>query len=202
MKRFIVALIAALSLTGCYTGTPVQVTAQDTARSNQISDAQIAQAASAARAYASIHITQNGEQDNLVKYVTATTKPGYTSYVVTIAQGRIMNYYVAKGPVTDCNRELTPMQHPAAAFIPVDGYPWNRSLTSGNSYGYTTMDYTADSPNDEGTYGGNHGKCIFFYTEAGQLIRTSLDYVISDKPVRLREQPLIVSVSEKTPTQQ
>lgn len=124
-----------------------------------------------------MHITENGEVENIKRYLEETTAPGMISYVVLFTLGRPIGYYTAKGPITDCNKELTPMNHPD--YVYVNG---------------SNMDYTADSPNDEGTYGSSNGQCHFFYTEDGQLIRWTGEFLASDKPIRLSEKPLVINV--------
>jgi hypothetical protein len=125
--------------------------------------------------YNSINIVDNGEMANLKRYVEETTKPGMVSYALLLTLGRPIAYYVAKGPITNCDRQLTPMTHPISP-------PGNGVYDSS----------VVDSPNDEGTFGGNIGACRFFYTEDGQLIRWTGEMLISDKPIRIQEQPLVI----------
>lgn len=178
------ALLAqAASQTGC--GSPTPVTEADTARSNRISDHQVDMAVQAAAGYQKIRVGNNGEIDNIVKYVNETTRPGLVGYVTLLTLGRPIAYYAVKGPVTDCARELTPMQHPIASYIPIAG-----SNSSGSNR-WTSFEAMGDSPNDEGTYGGNE-HCHFFYTESGVLIRWTGELLYSDAPIRLTEKPLVI----------
>lgn len=181
-KTVLVGLLLATQSTYSGCTQPASVTAEDTARSNQISDHQIQMASQAARAYQKIRIGENGELQNIVRYVNETTTPGLVGYITLLTLGRPIAYYAVKGPITDCARELTPMTHPASAYIAID-----------NSQTYNTTDYsyTADSPNDEGTYGGNE-HCHFFYTESGVLIRWTGEFLYSDAPIRLNEKPLVI----------
>jgi hypothetical protein len=148
-----------------------------------LGSSQLKNATQSARFYNKIHITENGEMENIQRYVEETTQPGMMGFITLFTLGRPIAYYAVKGPVTDCARELTPMQHPAASYVDPGG--------SNGSYHY---EYMADSPNDEGTYGGLSHACIFFYDENGVLVRWSGEYLYSDKPIRLSEKPLVINV--------
>ena len=49
-----------------------------------------------------------------------------------------------------------------------------------------------DAPSDEGTYGSSN-PYVYFWTPGGQYIQTSMEYVYSDKPFRLSEEPIMVT---------
>ena len=189
LKKIFLVLFSTLILAGCTWDAP-PVTPEGTASGNLISDKQKYNAEQAAKAYESINFTENGELHNLKSYITETMKPKLIGYIVLLTYGQPIARYTTKGPVTDCARELTPMQHPAAAHVSIAN-PFQNSGTNQ----YETMTYNADSPNDEGTYGGAE-KCHFFYTESGQLIRWTSDFLWSDQPIRLRQEPLVYEVKE------
>jgi hypothetical protein len=143
--------------------------------SNSMSSKQLTATQNVRHEYEKIHIVENGESENLRRYVQETTQPGLLGYITLFTLGRPIAYYAVKGPVTDCARELTPMLHS------IDADYHDSSVV--------------DSPNDEGTYGGNE-HCHFFYTEDGILIRWSGEFLYSDKPIRLTEKPLVISVKQ------
>ena len=183
----LIGLIATATAGGC--APPPPPTASDTARSNAMSPEQQNVAVQAGDAYRSAEkkIVRNAEIDNLARYMYEMTRPGELTYVVLFnAMGQPIAYYAVNGPVTDCNRELTPMQHPAAVRVPIIDAP--------NSAYYDDMNYTADSPNDEGTYGGGNNKCVFFYTTSNVMVRWTGDFLQSDQPIRLSQEPVVINV--------
>jgi hypothetical protein len=50
------------------------------------------------------------------------------------------------------------------------------------------------APSDEGTYGSSN-PYIFYWTVNGEYRQWSGAYLYSDKPIRLRVEPLVVNVS-------
>lgn len=193
-KLLLVALVAVTSTqtSSCSGYAPPATTGNvnQTATDNLLSTAQEHQAKLAATKYDQVEaqMTENAEQDVIADYLIESTKPGFTSYVTLVQLGQVMGYFVAKGPVVDCNRQLTPNIHPAAAAVPVAN-----SYYSSGSGSYEHNIYTADSPNDEGTYGGN-ARCVVFFTESGAMIRWTGDYLQSDRPVRVHQASLVTEV--------
>ena len=167
LKAAALALVLAVADTsGC---------ASNSDTSNTISDHQLTQVDKTRATYDSIRIEKNGELSNIKRYVEETTKPGMLGYVMLFTLGRPIAYYTVSGPVTDCARELTPMLHPISQ--------------------YTSSSSVVDSPNDEGTYGGNE-HCHFFYTTDDRLIRWSGEFLYSDNPIRIDEKPLVIQESK------
>lgn len=163
-----------ITITACATTSAGNFNESDVV-ANSMTEQQATNALQAVNAYGNTHITENAEIENIQKYIKESTQPGFIGYVTLFTLGRPIAYYAVHGPITGCNRELTPNWHVT------NGKGWQTG--SGNS--------TVDSPNDEGTYGeGPH--CIFFYTEDGVMVRWSGEYLYSDKPIRLSEKPLVI----------
>ena len=177
---FTVLVVAIASVSGCGTSASTTGASDYDATNvvaNSMTDQQAQNALKSVNAYGSVHITENAEIENIQRYITLTTRPGMIGYVTLFTLGRPIAYYTVKGPVTDCNRELTPMLH----------------VTNGRGWATGADNGTVDSPNDEGTYGGN-AHCIFFFNEDGVMIRWSGEYLYSSQPIRLSEKPLVITV--------
>lgn len=138
------------------------------------------QAQIAKEAANSIQFTGNSEIESIKHRIELTSKPGAIGYVILLNQsGQPIAYYGVKGKVTSGGKRLT---------APFEV----RQYSIGGTNGGATYVQTP-SPSDEGTW-GQSGEYIFFTTTDGQYIQWSGQYLYSDKPLRLRVEPLVVSV--------
>jgi len=107
----------------------------------------------------------NGEIDNIANRLTLTGDPNLLGHIAIVNKvGQVVLYTTIKGKITSGSKRLT-----------------NPSACGAN---------IGDCPNDEGTYGSSN-PYVFFWTTQGQYIQTSMDYIYSDKPLRLDEKPLM-----------
>lgn len=107
----------------------------------------------------------NAEQDNIANRLKLTSDPNLLGHIAIVNKvGQVVLYTTIKGKVTSGSKRLT---NP--------GYCGDR---------------VGDCPSDEGTFGSSN-PYIFFWTTQGQYIQTSMDYIYSDKPLRLEEKPLM-----------
>lgn len=149
-----------------------QAQAQPQAKNTQ---AQIAQEAAN-----SIVFTDNAEIKNIKDRIELTSKPGALGYVILLNNaGQPIAYYGVRGKITSGSKRLTK---------PFDV----KQYAIGGSNGGATYVQTP-SPSDEGTWGSS-GDYVFFWTTDGQYIQWSGQYLYSDKPLRLRVEPLVISV--------
>lgn len=165
MKRLLLIPALALGLAACEddSGTPVK---------NQ-------QAQKAAAAANSIHFTENAEIDNIKKRLELTSSPGLLGYVTLINRvGQTVLYTPVQGKITSGSKRLTPPDRCDAG------------ISTGKNECWYGDGKVRAAPSDEGTWGSSN-EYVFFWTPGGQYFQTSLDYVYSDKPYRLREEPLI-----------
>lgn len=117
--------------------------------------------------------TSNAEQDNIEARLTLTSNPDLLGHVAIVNKvGQVVLYTTIKGKVTSGSKRLTNPGYCGA----VNG----------------------DCPSDEGTYGSSN-PYVFFWTNSGQYIQTSMDYIYSDKPLRLDEKPLFTVPQEAAP---
>lgn len=167
------ALSIAMALAACDTS----------AQPKQNTTVRAEQAAKAVAAANSIRFNENEEIDNIKKRLELTSQPGLLGYVALINKvGQVALYTPVKGKITSGGKRLTPPEQLKANYI--------GGANGGTAYSVMT------APSDEGTY-GHSNPYVFFWTPSDQYIQTSMDYVYSDKPFRLREEPLMTTVTEE-----
>lgn len=133
--------------------------------------ARFAQAQKAKEAANAVRFDENAEIDNIRKRIELTSAPGLLGYVTLINRvGQAVMYTPVQGKITSGGKRLTPPQK-----------EWS-VMGNNNAMG--------PAPSDEGTWGESN-PYVYFWTPGGQYFQTSLDYVYSDKPYRLKEVPLI-----------
>lgn len=132
------------------------------------------QAEVAKQAANSIRFSDNAEIENIKKRVELTSSSGLIGYVTIINKvGQSILYTPVKGKITSGSKRLTEPYKK----ISIDKGEW-------------TGEEVVDSTSDEGTYGSSN-PYVYFWAPGGQYFQTSMDYIYSDKPYRLKEAPLI-----------
>jgi hypothetical protein len=108
-------------------------------------------------------IVNSLEKKNLEKKRDKEEDANAIRYVYLMNYGNITGYYVIEGKVSSSGSQIGPEEEIVKRWS--DGY-------------------VLDSAQDDGTYGtGDPG--VFFFTTDGMMVETSLDYVISDRPMTL-----------------
>lgn len=131
------------------------------------------QAAVAQQAANSIAFTENAEIENIKRRLELTSRVGALGYIVLLNESGQPIYYAAvKGKVTSGSKRLTEPDRT-----------------------HSTLEKLVirAAPSDEGTYGSS-GEYVFFWTQSGQYIQWNGKYFYSDKPIRLKVEPLVVDV--------
>lgn len=163
MRYLALVMLAALILSAC----------EDDSGLAPVKQSQSERAKAAAE---SIRFTENAEIDNIKKRLELTADPGLLGYVALINSiGQIVLYTPVEGKITSGGKRLTSPQR----FVEGDTGQW---------YG----DFVMDAPSDEGTW-GHSNPYVYFWTPAGQYIQTDMEYVYSDQPFRLSEEPLLIA---------
>jgi hypothetical protein len=127
------------------------------------------QAERAATAANSLRFNSNAEIDNIKHRLELTSQPGLAGYIL------LMNEAI-KGKITSGSKRLTePMQR------------WS------NGNGGAVV---APAPSDEGTWGSSN-EYIYYWTAAGEYRQWNGKYLYSDKPFRIRIEPLVISEAPK-----
>lgn len=139
------------------------------------------QAEKAKRAAASIQFTDNAEIDNIKMRLELTANPGLLGFVMLLNEtGQPVLYEGVKGKITSGSKRLT---DPSAL----------KSAGNGNG-GYSIA--VAPGPSDEGTFGAS-SEYIFYWNTNGQYRQWNGKYLYSDKPFRLRIEPIVIASEAK-----
>ena len=137
-----------------------------------------AQKQAAANAAASIRFTDNAEIENIKRRLELTSQPGLLGYILLMNEaGQPVAYLGVRGKVTSGSKRLTPP----------DRY------TPQGANGFIRQEAS-----DEGTWGSSD-PYIYFWTTDGQYVQWSGKYLYSDQPIRLRVEPLVVSIQQSRP---
>lgn len=110
--------------------------------------------------------TDSLELKNLAAKRDLENNPDTTRYVYAMNYGQIVGYWVAKGKISSSGSQIAPEQD----LIKL--------------YEGQTDRFILDSAKDDGSY-GESDPGIFFFTPEGNMIETSLDYVVSTQPMTL-----------------
>jgi hypothetical protein len=127
------------------------------------------QAAIAKQAAESIVFTENSEIENIKRRLELTSKVNAIGYIVLLNDaGQPILYTTVKGKVTSGSKRLTREDEYISGAL-------------------------RKSASDEGTYGSSN-PYIYFWSTNGTYHQWSGQYLYSDKPIRLRVEPLVIEV--------
>lgn len=115
------------------------------------------------------------ERKNLAERLTRFNTTDKVSYIYLINYGKVMAFYTVKGKVSSVNSLLTT---PQQIIQKCDGAA-------------ACERYVVDSPDIDGSYGSN-GDAIFFFDTANNYIEWKGDYMLSDSPLKLTQQPELI----------
>lgn len=116
-------------------------------------------------------ISSNAEQDNIERRLRLTSQPGLLGFIVLLNEsGQPILYTGVKGKVTSSGKRLTSPEIIS-----------NSMIRAG--------------PSDEGTFGSSD-PYVYFWTSDGQYMQWNGKYLYSNSPIRLRVEPLVVSLGE------
>jgi len=176
MKKFmtiiVAALVVTLGLAAC--SSPAEETSQG--ESQKTTEA-YTESATKAVPYPLDKMNEGGwlERQNLRERLVRYSDPNKLSYIYLFsAQGQLMSNYTVKGKVSNASSQMTTSQV-------VNDY-----------CGSGCQEWVAtDAPMDDGTWGPSED-AIFFFTPEGVMIQWNGPYVLSDSPLDLTTQPVLV----------
>ncbi|GJD31465.1 hypothetical protein PMNALOAF_2724 [Methylobacterium adhaesivum] len=168
MKRALTLAVLALALTACNVPASPAPTVKN------------AQAKKAAEAANSITFVENAEIDNIKRRIEQTSRPGAMGFVILLNQsGQPVMYEGVKGKITSGSKRLT------------DPTSIVRKVQPGNA---ADTYLATPAPSDEGTFGSS-GEYVFYWNQNDEYRQWNGSYLYSDKPFRLRVEPLVVNVN-------
>jgi hypothetical protein len=107
------------------------------------------------------------ERRNLVARLTRFAKPDKVGYLYVMSFGKFVGYYVVKGKITSTQSQLT-------------------NTTQTWDCGHD-CEQAVPSIGDDGSFGPNEGgdRGVFFFTQTGVMVETTLDWIYSDAPLHI-----------------
>jgi hypothetical protein len=136
------------------------------------------QAKKAADAANSIKFNENAEIDNIKRRLELTSNPGQLGFIILLNEmGQPVLYTSVKGKVTSGSKRLTQPDR------------------ASSSWGGGNNTVVRAAASDEGTWGSS-GEYIFFWTANDEYIQWNGKYMYSDKPFRLKTEPIAVLAVE------
>jgi len=125
----------------------------------------------------SISFTENAEIDNIKNRLELTSKPGQLGFVLLLNEmGQPIMYEGVRGKITSSSKRLTP--------------PIKRWEVDKGEFRGTEM-HAAES--DEGTWGSSD-PYVYYWNLNGEYRQWNGKYLYSDKPFRLRQEPLVINI--------
>lgn len=118
------------------------------------------------------------ERDNINKRTNLWNNPNKVSYIYLVNYGKIMAFYTIKGKVSSVNSQITNPEQ--LTYRRMD-----------SPVGIRYVEGTLPSPSEDGSYGTN-GDAIFFFTTDGAYVEWHGDYMLSDQPLKLTQQPEMI----------
>ena len=115
------------------------------------------------------------ERRQLITRLETFNDANKISYITLLSMGRPVGYFPIKGKVSSVNSLLTT---PSQVL-------W-KSTHNGVS------GITIPSPDLDGSYGSN-GDAVFFYLQDGTYMEWNGEYLLSDRPVQLSIEPIIIT---------
>lgn len=168
--QFLLAILTAAAFAGC--DTMPESTAKVEMRQNEQNQQRLSTAVPAPVVKTSL------ERKNLKKRIERINTENMVSYVYLLSQtGKVVAYYTINGKVSSLNSYLTAMERVEKV---ADGY---------TNYGPTFV--TLEAPDLDGSYGKNV-EGVFFFTTEGAYVEWNGQYIWSDQPLKITQQPELV----------
>lgn len=175
MNKFIpivLAIVSMVVLSGCEIATN---------SSNSIQSKQLeANQGALVKAIPIPKIEASAERKNISDRATRLNSENLTSYVYLINYGKVMAFYPVKGKVSSLRSYMSPQEQIVDSY----GIPCSRNYGCSNGY-------IVQAPDVDGSYGDNVDG-IFFFTTDGAYVEWKGDYMMSDQPLKLTQQPELV----------
>jgi len=128
---------------------------------------------------------QSLERQNLINRYEYLNDENNVHHVYVMDEGQVVSYFVAQGKVSSVNSKLTNDRQ--VVEIPSCGFDGNNGAGGSKGPCYKVV----ESPQMDGSYGEN-GEAIFFFTTSGEYVETSLDYVVSEEPRNIQDEPILI----------
>jgi hypothetical protein len=127
----------------------------------------------------------SSERKNVAKRAEIFNNEEKISYIYLVSYGKIMAFYTVKGKVSSLQSYLAPLEQ----MVDYRGRKCDGSWS--NSCNSSEGSYIVSAPDIDGTYGENV-EGIFFFTTEGAYVEWKGDYMMSDQPLKLSQEPMLI----------
>lgn len=128
------------------------------------------------------------ERQNLIRRYKYLNDRNNVHHVYLMSEGQVVAYYVAQGKVSSVNSKLTNDKQ----LVKVPN-PKFEDYHGGGANGANWK--VVESPQMDGSYGTN-GEAIFFFTTDGAYVQTNLKYVVSERPMNINDEVILVQTNK------
>lgn len=125
-------------------------------------------------------IKTSAERKNISERAKLFDNENKITYIYLINYGKVMAFFTVKGKVSSLNSYLTPLDK----IVNNSGKTCSYSSNSGSCY-------VVSAPDIDGAYGQN-SEGIFFFTTENAYVEWQGDYMVSDQPLKLTQQPELI----------
>lgn len=115
------------------------------------------------------------ERTNLVERLKRINQQNMSGYIYLLSYGRVVASYPIRGKVTSLNAYLMAGEKP---------------IYDGGSTGGGNI--TVEQPDYDGAYGKNAEGIFFFTADSNAYVEWAGDYLFSDQPLKLNQEPMMV----------
>ena len=137
-----------------------------------------------ARPYPVAEMRDSLERANLTERLLRFNDASKIGYVYLLSDfGTVVSYFTIKGKISSVNSALTVTQN----------IIWSCRVNHG------CQPSVVEGPGDDGSYGPNEGgdSGVFFFTTEGVLVEWAGQFLYSDYPLELTEEPILVYDADK-----
>lgn len=176
-KLFVIAALACLAFVGgCDPSGPVQAsTSTQNAKAVEDNQQRLQTAQPAPRLDVSL------ERQNLVERLKRLNKQNMSGYIYLLNKGgSVVAFYPVRGKATSLNAYL------------MAGEALQEDSKCRHFGDYTCPGQAVEQPDYDGAYGKNAEGIFFFTADTNAYVEWSGDYLFSDQPLKLSQQPLMV----------
>ncbi len=166
-KLSILAIASTLFLAACEPAQPTS--AQTNAKSVEENQQRLMKTIPAPKLDTSL------ERQNLVERLSRINQQNMSGYVYLLSYGRVVASYPIRGKVTSLNAYLMAGETAVRPFV-------------GECCGPVTI----EQPDYDGAYGKNADGIFFFTADSNAYVEWAGDYLFSDQPLRLNQEPMMV----------
>jgi len=121
------------------------------------------------------------ERRNIIQRLELWNNDSKISYIYLLSYGKVMSFHTVKGKISSGNKRLTSKNQQQKS----------KYYDGGNYEASVNTTEIVEAPSLDGTY-GTSDNYVFFWTTEGAYVQWSGEYMLSDQPLKLTAQPILI----------